>query len=351
MKEPLAQDIPGFQSIGVPEQFRDHPLLSAGPYFTLPSPLLQQVLVRVGADRFDAGLLDMEDALSAVCQDHDSQVGFWRGHSIGFLLLRPKNDLANDFFIEAMAEWGKNEVQAQRILGLAGERLDWMADVRRGYCGWLMTNREFLDEHHHLFHKWENEVTEHGIPRMGPVVRDAKAVPGSQVAKGSTERFVRAFEDFFIRWRLEGMPATFLPQPMGTHLPVVDLRPVLGHMRQGGTTFYIPDICPVPSRDSLRNILEEALRKRSAPDHLAEWFQIVQSDSVAKNQISRYARIFEIQHYLRTLYARHETALNRKKSALTVALAEYFGVSDDSIERDLTLIARRIGAKWYLPPT
>ena len=53
--------------------------------------------------------------------------------------------------------------------------------------------------------------------------------------------------------------------PMGAYLPVADLRPVLGHMRQGGTTFYIPDICPIPSRDKLRERIEETLRDRNAP--------------------------------------------------------------------------------------
>ena len=158
-----------------------------------------------------------------------------------------------------------------------------------------------------------------------------------------------AFEEFFIRWRLEGMPAPFVPQPMGVHLPVVDLRPVLGHMRQGGTTFYIPDICPIPSRDKLREILEEALRDRNAPDYLAEWFEIVHSDNVAKNQIPRYARIFEVQHYLRALYARHAVALERKKSAIVLAISEDLKVSDDSIERDLSFIADRLGSEWYLP--
>ena len=192
--------------------------------------------------------------------------------------------------------------------------------------------------------KWSKTA----FPAWDRCVRDAQAVPDAQLAQGRLEQYVRAFEEFFIRWRLEGMPAPFVPQPMGPYLPVVDLRPVLGHMRQGGTTFYIPDICTVPSRDKLRELLEEALRDRSGPDHLAEWFGIVQSDNAAKNQIPRYARIFEVQHYLRALYARHPAALERKKSALIVAISGYLGVSDDTIERDLSFIADRLGPDRYL---
>jgi len=310
--------------------------------------LLQRVVAEVGEGRFDGDLLAMEYALSDACGDHSSRIGFWHGQSISFLLLRPKNGLTTDFFVQGMSQWGKSPDEARAILALGGQRLDWTADVRRGYCGWLMTNRNFWEEHRHVFQNWAGEVGHNGIPRMGSVVRDAQAVPDAQLAQGRIEQYIRAFEEFFIRWRLDGMPAPFVPQPMGVHLPVIDLRPVLGHMRQGGTTFYIPDICPIPSRDKLREILEEALRDRNAPDYLAEWFEIVHSDNMAKNQIPRYARIFEVQHYLRALYARHAVALERKKSAIILAISEYLGVSDDSIERDLNFVAERLGPDWYL---
>lgn len=332
----------------VPPQFCSHPLLSTVPYFTLPGQLLKQVVAKVGEDRFSTELLEMEYALSDACGDHSSQIGFWGKQPINFLLLRPKNDLTNDFLVQGMSQWGKSADEAKAILATLGQRLDWTADVRRGYCGWLMTNRVFLDEHRQVFQVWANQVSQNGIPRMGPVVRDVQSVSDAQLAEGETQQFIRAFEEFFIRWRLEGMPAPFAPQPMGVHLPVVDLRPVLGHMRQGGTTFYIPDICPIPSRDKLREILEEALRDRNAPDYLAEWFEIVHSDNVAKNQIPRYARVFEVQHYLRALYGRHAAALERKKSALIVAISGYLGVSDDTLERDLAFIAGRLGPDWYL---
>jgi len=293
----------------------------------------------------------MEPALSDACGDHSSRIGFWRGESISFLLLRPNSDLMSDFFVQGLTQRGKTADETRTILALAEERLDWTAKVRRGYCGWLMTNRVFLQEHRRIFQAWAEEVAYNGIPGMGPVVRDAQAVPGAQRAEGELPAFLRDFEAFFIRWRLEGMPAPFVPRPMGVHLPVVDLRPVLGHMRQGGTTFYIPDICPMPSRDKLRDILEEALRNRDAPDYLKEWFEIVHSDNVAKNQIPRFARIFELQHYLRALYARHAAALERKKSAIVIAGSEYLGVSDDTIERDLAIIADRLGPDWYLAST
>ena len=78
------------------------------------------------------------------------------------------------------------------------------------------------------------------------------------------------------------------------------------------------------------------------------WIEIVHSDNVAKNQIPRYARVFEVQHYVRAIYSRHPRALKRKKSALISALSEYLRTSEDSIERDWKLISDRLGPDWHL---
>ena len=209
-----------------------------------------------------------------------------------------------------------------------------------------MTNGDFLDEQFRLFEAWSARVVANGIPRMGPVVHQAPAAPRAERADGKMNGFLQAFEQFFVRWRLQELAAPFAPVPLNPHFPVRDLRPVLGHMRHGGTTFYIPDIFPVQSRDELREILEEALRTRESPAHLSGWFEIVNSANAAKNQIARYARIFELQHYLRALHARHAEALVRRKTALTNALAEFLKVSTDTIDRDLDLISKRLGTDW-----
>ena len=154
MNGPLPPEMPGMMFVGVPPQFRGHPLLNAGPYFTLPGQLLRRVVAEVGGDRFDAELLEMERVLSEACGDHASRIGFWGGQPINFLLLRSNDNLTSDFFVQGMSEWGKTADQARAILGLLRQRLDWSVDVRRGYCGWLMTNRAFLAEHRQVFQDW-----------------------------------------------------------------------------------------------------------------------------------------------------------------------------------------------------
>lgn len=346
--EQFPPDMPGMSFLGVPLRFHGHRLLGNAPYFTLPRKLLTQVVAEVGESRFEADIIELECALSDICGDHSSYIGFWNYQPINFQLLRPKNDLVNDVFVRGMSKFGKSEAEARSTLAIGQQRLRWAHEVCRGYCGWLMTNPAFLDEHNVITQRWTHQISQNGIPHMGAVMADRRSTPDVQIAEGEMRQFLQAFEDFFVRWRLDGMPSPLLPQPMGIHLPVTNLRPVLGHMRQGGTTFYIPDICPVPSRDELRELLEEALRGRNAPRYLEEWFEIVHADNVAKNQIPRFARLFEMQHYVRTIYARHAEALQRKKSAVVLAISQYLQTSDDTVERDLSFIASRLGPDWYL---
>ena len=48
--------------------------------------------------------------------------------------------------------------------------------------------------------------------------------------------------------------------------------------------------------------------------------------------------------------AHHPAAVHRKGTRLTSAFATFFGVSDDSIRKDLTLIKRRLGKGWERRP-
>jgi len=300
-----------------------------------------------GQDRFDADLLAMEFALTDVCGDHTAQVGFWRGQPVLYNLLRT-NSLSEDAFIlENLPQLlGRNAEKTRDNLVELDSKLEWSIMIRRAYSGWLLTNAMFLEEHDQLLAEWGEEIRQLGIPTVGLPLREGAVVQGAEQAQGRQTEFASAIVAFFTRWRLESMPAPFLPHPVGMYLPVTDLRVVLGHMREGGITLYLPDIYPVPSRDQLRESLEGALRGSRAPEHLREWSNIVRAGNVARNQLSRWARIFQLQHFLRTLVGRHPTAMHRRQAACNIALASYFGVSSDAIQRDIKLIDDRLGRDW-----
>lgn len=108
----------------------------------------------------------------------------------------------------------------------------------------------------------------------------------------------------------------------------------------------IPDIFPNRSRDVIGDCTESMLRGCGAPDHLREWFAIVERTSTRANVLPKYARWLCLQHYWRLLHRRYPTALHRKKERLVAVFAQFLDVSTDTVEADLRDIAERLGSGW-----
>jgi hypothetical protein len=227
-------------------------------------------------------------------------------------------------------------------------RVERLAAPAQGYAGWLLTNPQFLQEHDSLFQTWREEVARQGIPLIG-ATRSLGLLPEAvRQAEGRTAEYLTAFEEFFLRWLLTGLAAPRLPQPLQPQLSALSTSTVLGYMRGGGYVFCFPDISPIPSRDELREMIEDALRGAEAPEHLADWMDKVRADNAARNTITRYARLFDLQHYLRALHQRHHSVLHRRKSSVIQAFATFFQVSSDTIAGDLDVIDKRLGKEWFL---
>ena len=158
---------------------------------------------------------------------------YWRpssSESIAYALLRFKGLEVMRGLAEGMVkQWGWTWEKLETAIQLGSSRVEQIAVACRGYCGWLTTNPTFLDEHNQLFEKWKAEVTKHAIPRIGPVVTDAASFPsGATTASDRIKAFVSEFEEFFVRWRLLGLAAPFLPEPLAPKLPVSDLTERFG---------------------------------------------------------------------------------------------------------------------------
>ena len=67
------ENFPGLTPVDVPQQYRRHPLVSNGPFFTLPKPLLERLVAAIGVNRFDCALLEMDHTMGEVSCDHSSQ--------------------------------------------------------------------------------------------------------------------------------------------------------------------------------------------------------------------------------------------------------------------------------------
>ena len=200
-----------------PMQYQGHPLLQGSPFFTLPEALLDSVVKSIGRERFDSDLLDMERApcpMRLVNPPATWAIG--EGNQSTARLLRPLPMQFSDGQIaDFAAQNGLTVAAVRRSLDVGDGRLQWAVVARRGYCGWLMSNRQFLDEHAAILESWADEVRRRGIPAMGPAVRDVNSFPGDVMrATGSTRDFIQEFEQFFIRWRLEALTAPWLPAPL-----------------------------------------------------------------------------------------------------------------------------------------
>jgi hypothetical protein len=93
-------------------------------------------------------------------------------------------------------------------------------------------------------------------------------------------------------------------------------------------------------------MIEDALHARKPPERLSEWMDVISTSNANKSaQMARYARVFAMQHYLRQLKERHSDALLGQLTKLQGAFVRYFGVSDETVDNDLTLIrkAQRAG--------
>lgn len=331
---------PGFHSTAVPADYQGDPSLCGRYFYVLPIELIEAVIKDVGADRFSEDRMAKEIALSQAVGDLGFRVGYWDGQVISYHLLERRPPIEIDLTLANELGWNKNAAQLKEIARLGTQRLEELGAPNRGYLGWLVTNKTFLDEHDSLLRRHLELIGVHGIPRplLSMPTQTTKQIDPSPA-------WVLEFREFFLRWRLQSLAGPNLPLPLELQIPMLSRLNGL-NAGPGTITVAISDIHPNPQRGVFDATLEDALRGSAPPQHLADWIAIVRKGNTAKNAIGRFGRVFRLQHYWRLLHRRHSDELRQKKSALISAFATFFKVSDDSIKQDLRLIARRLGPDW-----
>lgn len=351
---PVGAEFPGWTRLTPPESYRDHPLVSDKLFYVLPEGLLDRVLQEIATASFDPELVDLERAMTGAARP--PMIGFWGNRPLQSSWLAPSSLLAAmDLRGVERLGWSVTQHSLEALLAQADAKLDAMRLPVTGYLGWLLTNRTFTREHDQLLLRHAKFIRRNGLPLMGAVRRsvssDSLQELGCEEADGQTALIVDEFEAFYVRWRLQGLNGPYAPDPLTPQLPVLHVPALLGHLKEGGQTFYLPDIYPVPGRDELRQLIEDNLRHPSElPSHLSDWQTLVSANRSERNQIQRFARLFALQHAIRLLYARHREALRNAKGHLQAALGGHFGVSADAIKGDLALIAERLGSGWEETP-
>ena len=344
---------------GFLEPWRRHRLWGDRLFLSLPPKLLNALDRERVSPRFDPDVLSLERAVSRACGDHTAHIGFWGSGCIDYRFLAPPASTASYAsrvlaaparIARLLRRWRKNEVQVGHVLEAGDRRLAWATNAGSAYCGWLLSNPQFLEEHDALFENRMFVCREHGIPKrqltnLSDLPEEYK--PYFQPPDSFGAAAAKDFSTFFDRWRLQGMAAPYLPEPLSARLPVIGLALVTNQMLAGGRVFYLPDILPVLGNNDLRLILEDILRSRTAPEHLAGWMRIVRASNSAKNQMVALARRFQLDHFWRVLHLRHAAALDRQIQRLEYAFAAFLGVNVSSVHHYLGQIAKARGADWY----
>ena len=340
-------------NLTLPDDCRDHPFVLDRYFYTLPSKVIELVVESVGGERFDNGLLDLERRLSAINGDHTCNVGFWHETAIPYRELRslPIPDFADELIHAA----GMTPAQVDHALQAYQNRdLPLLESFSKSYCGWLMTNRTFLDEHDALLARHAETVSRWGTQHatyLLPADYRVNLLPGSDPHEDPLwAEFVKDASPFLVRWRLSGLAGPYLPAPAKPFFAGTFPISVVQQLAECGGVFFLPDTMPIPSRDQLRGMLDDALHRRENVEHVAKWLDIVRSDNVAKNKMTPFMRYFELQHYWRFLNRRHASAIYRKTGKLEEAFGRVFEVSPRKIHLDMIEIRKRLGSDWLDRP-
>jgi hypothetical protein len=300
---------------------------------------LTPITNEAGTVAFDKDLWRMEEEISEVIGDHGSRVGFVNGAAIAFCYLQ-EQDSADKQLLDYLREAGANPTTIHQL----ATRFEAATRDLRAYAGWLLTHREFIDEHDDL---WR---TLSAADCAVPVPQPASQIPNPLRASADgaqKQDAIKQLHDFCARWRLARLVGPYLPLPIGRQTPAAS--PHLAAMQAQTSGFALvqfPDTMPIPAETEIRDVLQTAIQQPGG-EHLAEWQRLTFSGNAAKKTLPRYSRIFELQHFYALLMSRHGESLKRTKQQLARVFAEYFDVSEDTIKRDLKLIQQNLGKSWF----
>jgi len=342
----------------VPKAFAAHELVRDRLFYTVPRALLDAVVRWATPAALDPGLLPLEQVLGDVCDGHDAQIGFWNGRPVGYPNLNAAPTMTKiaaalpanwqqDPAWQHLA-WMKNSATMADIDKLTS----WNDCAARGYCGWLVTNLQFVREHDEFFMTWRETIR----LRASMPYNDQRAQWVANELKPCLDSYLALCG----RWQLAGLAGPYLPLPLGPQLPVTDLSLMPLAALAGGTLLYLPNTHPLPDRATLRKMIDDALARHRAPDHLKEWSDLVDAAHTGKSTIARYGRLFQLQHHWRVLHRRHGPFLHGHRENVVKAMVAvlFLGVDDaddkkfESVRKDMTFISERLGGSdWYRRPS
>ena len=334
----------GGRDVNMPSDLRSYPLIAGRFFYSLPTALLGTIKGAIKEhERFNCVDWKLEYQVSRLTEGIPNSVGFFDGVHREFNYLCPR---AFDVAFEQLARELYGAVAADKMLADMSEQLDKVNANYQAYLGWLLTNNEFLTEHRLLWEDLGPTYLKYGIPTV--IVGTAGGFDCKQDLPANEQELFKegqdAISEFGNRWRLQGIVGPFLPVPLSLQVPALPI-PLAQHYaaQPGMKSIAAPDILPA-DEGQLRNWMVNS----TAPDdtHLREWHAIVSPSNCTKQSMQRFQRQFQLQHYFRVLARRHPQLLPRNQAKLEYGFAEFLGVSDDAVKKDLAAIRARLGPDW-----
>ena len=306
----------------IPDRLISHFEMESGLVYALPEDLLDALKLPLHKTLSSQFFSD-EGELSAVAELREC-VAFRRCLPVRF----PR--LAQSIKPVTAKDLASTRVPCEDSEGQSADLTAYLESAhryRRGYCGWLVQQREFRSEIDSLLetHGAALRATERGFP---PMQLGLERIPGYSEY---TDEVVQCVQAIYRKWRLQQLATIDLPVPHEPQMAAANAY-VQG-VAEGGVTPHIPDIFPIDGTGPVVEQMENARNSLHAP-HLNEWKRLIGSTSRQKKQVDTYARQFQFQHYFRVIRQRYPDQLRRKKGALYEAFASCFNVSKDAIERD-----------------
>jgi hypothetical protein len=317
MRNDVLRELPN-----IPDRLISHFKMESGLVYALPEDLLDALKLPLRNALSRQIVLD-ERELSAVAEQREC-VAFRRCLPVRFpRLTRSMKPVTAKDFASTRVPCENPEGQAAALTA----NLKNAHRYSRGYCGWLVQQREFRSEIDSLreTHGEAFSATELGFP---PMQLGLERIPGYPEF---TDEGVQCVQAIFRKWRLQQLATIDLPVPHEPQMAAANAY-VQG-VAEGGVTPHIPDIFPIYGTGPVVEQMENARNSLHAP-HLNEWKRLIGSTSRQKKRVDIYARQFQFQHYFRVIRQRYPDQLRRKKGALYEAFASCFNVSKDAIERD-----------------
>ena len=306
--------------VSIPRKWQRHPLIRGQTFYTIPRPLLDGLGHICNSAKLDQELWELERELSQLNGDHTSRIGFVDGMPLYSMFLRD-TPLSQSLLQDIRARMPDADA-AEREIATLQNRLQASRRDLRAYAGWLMTNRQFLDEQQKVL----QDLQAVGIGPALPLPVDPRMMAtmqswGYQAESPAKQVATQQLQAFCHRWRLQQLVAPGLPLPQSRQMLQGQLlSATLQAEGSGFGVVLIPDTMPIPRESELRSLMHDAIRATGTA-HLTDWLRIITPANPAKKELVRYARIFEVQHYYRCLMSRHAAACQRQKFLIMPVLA------------------------------